>query len=86
MAEFEWLDGGVTAVPGFLAAGIAAGIKPSGKRDLSLVHSPTPARVAAVFTANQVKGRAGHRLRGARARGRGPGHPGFQWLCQRVHR
>lgn len=56
MADLEWLEGGVTAVPGFLAGGIAAGIKPSGKKDLALVHSPTPARVAAVFTTNQVKG------------------------------
>ncbi len=56
MADLEWLEGGVTAVPGFLAGGIAAGIKPSGKKDLALVHSSTPARVAAVFTPNQVKG------------------------------
>jgi glutamate N-acetyltransferase/amino-acid N-acetyltransferase len=56
MADFEWLDGGVTAVPGILASGVAAGIKPSGKKDLALIHSPTPARAAAVFTSNQVKG------------------------------
>ena len=56
MADLEWLEGGVTAVPGVLAGGVAAGIKPSGKNDLALVHSPTPARVAAVFTSNQVKG------------------------------
>jgi glutamate N-acetyltransferase/amino-acid N-acetyltransferase len=56
MPEFEWLDGGVTAVPGILAGAVAGGIKPSGKKDLALVHSPTPARVAAVFTTNQVKG------------------------------
>jgi glutamate N-acetyltransferase/amino-acid N-acetyltransferase len=56
MADLEWLEGGVTAVPGFLAGGIAAGIKPSGKKDMALVHSPTPARAAAVFTSNQVKG------------------------------
>src|SRR5207244_8153520 len=54
--EIEWLDGGVTAVPGFLAGGVAAGIKPSGKKDLALIHSPSPARAAAVFTTNQVKG------------------------------
>jgi glutamate N-acetyltransferase/amino-acid N-acetyltransferase len=54
--EVEWLDGGVTAVPGFLAGGVAAGIKPSGKKDLALIHSPSPARSAAVFTSNQVKG------------------------------
>src|SRR5215510_14031960 len=52
----EWLDGGVTAVPGVLASGVAAGIKPSGKKDLALVYSPTPARVAAAFTSNQIKG------------------------------
>ena len=54
--DVDWLDGGVTAVPGFLAGGVAAGIKPSGKKDLALIHSPTPARSAAVFTTNQVKG------------------------------
>src|SRR5262249_16825606 len=54
--DIEWLDGGVTAVPGILAAGVAAGIKPSGRKDLALIHSPSPARSAAVFTTNQVKG------------------------------
>jgi glutamate N-acetyltransferase/amino-acid N-acetyltransferase len=56
MADLEWIDGGITAVPGILASGVAAGIKPSGKKDMALVHSPTPARSAAVFTSNQVKG------------------------------
>ena len=56
MAEVEWLEGGITAVPGILAGGVAAGIKPSGKKDLALVYSSTPARMAAVFTSNQVKG------------------------------
>ena len=56
MADLEWIDGGITAVPGILASGVAAGIKPSGKKDIALVHSPTPARSAAVFTSNQVKG------------------------------
>lgn len=56
MTEIEWLEGGITAVPGFLAGGVTAGIKPSGKKDLALIHSPTPARSAAVFTTNQVKG------------------------------
>jgi glutamate N-acetyltransferase / amino-acid N-acetyltransferase len=53
---FEWLEGGITAVPGILAGGIVAGIKPSGKKDLALIYSSTPARAAAVFTSNQVKG------------------------------
>jgi len=56
MSEFEWLDGGITAVPGILAGGVAAGIKPGGKKDLALIYSAAPARVSAVFTSNQVKG------------------------------
>jgi len=56
MTELEWLEGGITAVPGILAGGVTAGIKPSGRKDLALIHSPTPARSAAVFTSNQVKG------------------------------
>ncbi|MFI6299827.1 bifunctional glutamate N-acetyltransferase/amino-acid acetyltransferase ArgJ [Nonomuraea sp. NPDC050790] len=46
----------VTAPLGFKAAGIAAGIKASGNRDLALVVNEGPARAAAgVFTANRVK-------------------------------
>ena len=56
MAELEWLEGGITAVPGILAGGVAAGIKPGGKKALALVYSSAPARVGTVFTANQVKG------------------------------
>ncbi len=56
MATIEWLDGGITAVPGILASGVAAGIKPSGKKDLALIYSASPARAAAMFTTNQVKG------------------------------
>jgi len=56
MADIQWLEGGITAVPGILAAGVTAGIKPSGKKDLALIYSSSPARAAAVFTTNQVKG------------------------------
>src|SRR6266446_2594997 len=56
MPDGQWLDGGITAVPGILASGIVAGIKPSGKKDLALIYSSAPARAAAVFTTNQVKG------------------------------
>jgi len=42
-------------VPGFRFAGVACGIKPSGKRDLALIHSETPAAVAGMFTRNRVK-------------------------------
>jgi len=55
-ADLDWLEGGITAVPGILAGGVAAGIKPSGKKDLALIYSSAPARVAAAFTSNQVKG------------------------------
>ncbi|MEE8638681.1 MAG: bifunctional glutamate N-acetyltransferase/amino-acid acetyltransferase ArgJ [Candidatus Margulisiibacteriota bacterium] len=48
--------GGITAPKGFKAAGIACGIKKSGKPDLALIYSEIPATAAAVFTTNQVKG------------------------------
>ncbi len=56
MQEIQWLEGGITTVPGVLASGVAAGIKPSGKKDLALIYSSVPARAAAVFTQNQIKG------------------------------
>lgn len=43
-------------MPGILASGIHGGIKASGKKDLALIYSSSPAHAAAVFTANQVKG------------------------------
>lgn len=47
---------GVTAPAGFRGAGIAAGIKASGKPDLALVFNEGPDTAAAgVFTANKVK-------------------------------
>ncbi|HUG38411.1 MAG TPA: bifunctional glutamate N-acetyltransferase/amino-acid acetyltransferase ArgJ [Candidatus Limnocylindrales bacterium] len=55
-ADMQWLEGGITAVPGILASGLVAGIKPSGRKDLALIYSSAPARAAAVFTTNQVKG------------------------------
>src|SRR5699024_25967 len=49
-------DQGVTAAAGFRAAGIAAGIKTSGKPDLALVFNEGPDFAAAgVFTRNKVK-------------------------------
>jgi glutamate N-acetyltransferase/amino-acid N-acetyltransferase len=55
-ADHEWVDGGITAVPGILAAGIHAGIKPAAARDLALVYSSTPATAAGVFTTNRIVG------------------------------
>jgi glutamate N-acetyltransferase/amino-acid N-acetyltransferase len=46
----------VTAASGFAAAGVVAGLKSSGKRDLALVQNRGPlAAAAAVFTTNRCK-------------------------------
>lgn len=50
------LSGGITAVPGFLATGIYAGIKKIEKKDLSLIFSERPCTAAGLFTKNEVKG------------------------------
>jgi glutamate N-acetyltransferase/amino-acid N-acetyltransferase len=48
---------GVTAAAGFRAAGVTAGLKPSGRPDLALVVNDGPLQVgAAVFTTNRVQG------------------------------
>ena len=48
-------DVSVTDVQGFKAAGIAAGIKKSGKKDMMLLYSEVEAVAAAAFTTNRVK-------------------------------
>ncbi len=51
------IKGGVTAAKGFLASGIHAGIRRNrSKKDLALIFSRIPARAAAVYTTNLVKG------------------------------
>lgn len=55
MAEYRWIEGGVTAPRGYRAAGVASGIKPSGKPDLTLVLSEVPAVAAGSFTTNLVQ-------------------------------
>lgn len=49
------INGGVTAVQGFSAAGVAAGLKKNGNKDMALVFSDVEATVAGVFTTNAVK-------------------------------
>ncbi|MBD1193121.1 bifunctional glutamate N-acetyltransferase/amino-acid acetyltransferase ArgJ [Vulcanococcus sp. Clear-D1] len=49
------ISGGVTAPQGFLAAGITAGLKASGKPDLSLVLAPEGAVCAGTFTTSLVR-------------------------------
>jgi glutamate N-acetyltransferase/amino-acid N-acetyltransferase len=48
------LPDGVPA--GFVAAGVACGVRDSGRRDLGLLFSEHPCEAAAVFTRNAVKG------------------------------
>jgi glutamate N-acetyltransferase/amino-acid N-acetyltransferase len=49
------IPGGVTAPQGFLAAGITAGLKASGKPDLSLLLAPEGAVCAGTFTTSLVR-------------------------------
>jgi len=49
------IPGGVTAPAGFLAAGITAGLKPSGNPDLSLLLAPEGAVCAGSFTTSLVR-------------------------------
>lgn len=55
MAEWQTVSGGVTAPKGYRAAGIKAGLKPSGLPDLALIVSDQPAIAAGVFTLSQVR-------------------------------
>ena len=57
MTDMDWqeISGGVTAPRGFRAAGITAGLKPSGLPDLALILSDVDAIAAGVFTTSQVR-------------------------------
>lgn len=49
------IGGGITAPRGYKAAGIRAGLKPSGLPDLALILSDVEAIAAGVFTTSQVR-------------------------------
>ncbi|GBE92022.1 bifunctional ornithine acetyltransferase/N-acetylglutamate synthase [Nostoc cycadae] len=55
MADWQEITGGVTAPKGYRAAGITAGLKPSGLPDLALIVSDVEAIASGVFTTSQVK-------------------------------
>ena len=55
MVDWQVVSGGVTAPKGYQAAGIVAGLKPSGAPDLALILSDTEAIAAGVFTTTQVR-------------------------------
>ena len=44
------ISGGITTPDGFLAAGVSAGLKPSGKKDLALLYAPDGACCSGTFT------------------------------------
>ena len=48
------IDGWLTAPKGFVAAGVKAGIKASGKHDVAVIMSTVPAATGAVFTQNKI--------------------------------
>lgn len=53
--DWQEIEGGVTAPKGYQAAGITAGLKPSGLPDLALIFSEVEAIAAGVFTNSQVR-------------------------------
>ncbi|MFQ4139460.1 bifunctional ornithine acetyltransferase/N-acetylglutamate synthase [Nodosilinea sp. PGN35] len=55
MADWRLVEGGITAPKGFQAAGITAGLKPSGASDLALIYSDCEAIAAGVFTTSHVR-------------------------------
>jgi len=55
MTDWQPIEGGITAPKGFKAAGIAAGLKPSGAPDLALIWSETDAIASGVFTTSEVR-------------------------------
>jgi glutamate N-acetyltransferase / amino-acid N-acetyltransferase len=55
MADWTVVSGGVTAPKGYRAAGLTAGLKPSGLPDLALIVSDVDSIAAGVFTTSQVR-------------------------------
>ncbi len=55
MGILKTVEGGVTAAKGFEAAGVEAAVKYQNRKDMALVYSATPCKVAGVFTSNVVK-------------------------------
>ncbi len=49
------MEGGVTAAKGFEAAGAEAAVKYQNRKDMALIYSTAPCKVAGTFTSNIVK-------------------------------
>ena len=73
-SPWQSISGGITAPEGFLAAGVASGLKPSGKPDLGLLLAPEAAVCAGTFTQSVVRAACvdlcAERLKGADGRAR----------------
>ncbi len=54
MDKFKIVEGGVCSAKGFRAAGVAAGIKYKGRKDVALIVADAPCSAAAMFTTNKV--------------------------------
>jgi glutamate N-acetyltransferase/amino-acid N-acetyltransferase len=52
---FEALEGGICAVPGLRAAGVAAGLKPDDALDVAVIDAGSACDVAVLQTTNQVR-------------------------------
>lgn len=53
-STFAYVDGGVLAPSGFLGAGVSAGLKRSGRRDVALIVADERCPAAAMFTKNAM--------------------------------
>ena len=53
--SIQIIEGGVTAPKGFMAAGIAAGVKKANVKDMAMIYSEVPCHAAGTFTTNVVK-------------------------------
>jgi len=51
---FTPVPGGVTAPAGFVASGVAAGVKAAGKPDVAIIAAGSSVPAAAVFTTNTM--------------------------------
>ena len=49
------IQGGVTSAKGFQAAGVEAAIKYKNRKDMAMIYSKVPCRIAGTFTSNVVK-------------------------------
>jgi len=51
----KWIEGGITAPKGFLAASTNAEIRYKDRTDMAMIYSEMPCKAAGVFTSNKVK-------------------------------